>query len=129
MLACLADFAGDYCRELSAEGDAAPEEPYCQLLPTCVAQGFAPAECRPPACPLRPDGCERVRNCLRGGVMDLYAQMAPVAVGGAGGGSEAAPPSSSAAASSSSSWGGGGGGGGGFFGKAGGKQQQAEREL
>lgn len=120
VLTCLGDFAGDYCRELAAAGDEG-SEPYCELLPECVAQGFAPPACRPARCPFKPDGCERVRNCLRSGVLDLYSQM--VAGGGAGGGGGvevgAGGGAGSGEAPASSSWGG-------WFGNAGGKQGGGE---
>lgn len=115
VLTCLGDFAGDYCKELAAAGQEG-SEPYCELLPECVAQGFVPPACRPAKCPLKEEGCERIRNCLRGGVMDLYAQMMAgtggegVTAAAAGGGG-----SGEASAGASSSWGG-------WFGNTGGKQ-------
>lgn len=129
VLACVGDFAGDYCRELDAAGDGGAE-PFCALLPECVAQGFAPAACRPPRCPFaNAEGCERIRNCLRGGVMDLYAQMLQVPASGLGGGADTPPAaaSSSSGAGSASTAAGGGGGpwGGGWFG-GGGKQGGGE---
>ena len=128
VLACVGDFAGDYCRELDAAGEGGAE-PFCALLPECVAQGFAPAGCRPPQCPFEnAEGCERIRNCLRGGVMDLYAQMLLVPASGLGGGADAPPAaasSSSSGAGSATTAGGGGPWGGGWFG-GGGKQGGGE---
>lgn len=52
------------------------EEPYCDILEGCSLTGFAGEACRPPQCPFTtPEGCERVRTCLRSGVMELYEQM------------------------------------------------------
>ncbi|TFJ83392.1 hypothetical protein NSK_005297 [Nannochloropsis salina CCMP1776] len=83
VLECLGDFMGDYCREVAEEGggegggEGGAQEPFCALLPLCVADGFGREECRPSHCPLRREGCERIKNCLREGVMGLYAQMLP----------------------------------------------------
>lgn len=110
VLECLGDFLGDYCREVAEQGgiEGEGEEPFCKLLPGCVKDGFGRVECRPARCPLRKEGCERIKNCLREGVMGLYAQMMP-GEGGRVGGREAGGGGEKAG---SSWWGMGGGGGG-----------------